>query len=46
MECGECVEKYPQQIDIPTVLMDVVADLEDDQFHERLAMAKKMLNMA
>jgi len=45
VKCGECIEKCPQHIDIPTVLEDVVADLEDDQLDARLAAAKKMLNM-
>ncbi|THB74683.1 MAG: aldo/keto reductase, partial [Desulfobacteraceae bacterium] len=45
IQCQECVEKCPQGIPIPDVLEDVVADLEDDQLEERLATAKKMLNM-
>ena len=45
VQCGECIEKCPQQIDIPTVLEDVVTDLEDEKLEERLAAARKMLNM-
>ncbi len=45
VQCGECIEKCPQQIDIPTVLEDVVGDLEDEYLEKRLAKAKKMLNM-
>lgn len=45
IQCGECIEKCPQQIDIPTVLEEVVADLEDEHLYERLAKAKKMLNI-
>ena len=29
IECGKCVEKCPQQIDIPTVMKDVVTSLEN-----------------
>jgi len=46
VECGECIGKCPQQIDIPTVLKNVVADLEDENLDERLAIALKMLNIA
>ncbi len=45
IQCGECIEKCPQQIDIPTVLENVAADLEDEYVEERLTKAKKMLNM-
>lgn len=45
VQCGECIEKCPQQIDIPTVLEEVVADLEDEKLDQRLAAARKMLNM-
>lgn len=45
VQCGECLEKCPQQIDIPTVLEDVVADLEDEKLYDRVAAARKMLNM-
>lgn len=45
VQCGECLEKCPQGIDIPDVLVDAVKDLEDDQVDERIATAKKMLNI-
>lgn len=45
VQCGECIEKCPQQIDIPTVLEDVVLDLEDDKLEKRIAIARKMLNV-
>jgi uncharacterized protein len=45
IQCGECLDKCPQGIAIPDMLEQVVADLEDDKTLERLAMAKKMLNM-
>jgi predicted aldo/keto reductase-like oxidoreductase len=45
VQCGECIEKCPQGIDIPTVLEDVVRELEDDKMDERLVGVRKMLNM-
>ena len=45
VQCGQCLEKCPQGIDIPEALEWVVADLEDAQTLVRLAQAKKMLNM-
>ena len=45
VQCGECMEKCPQQIDIPAVLEDVVTDLEDEKLEERVVAARKMLNM-
>ena len=40
VECGECLEKCPQHIDIPTALKQVVAELESDNMEE---MAKMVL---
>ncbi len=37
--------QMPQGIAIPDMLEQAVADLEDGQTLERLAMGKKMLNM-
>ena len=45
VQCGECIEKCPQQIDIPTVLEEVVLDLEDEKLDKRLATARKMLSV-
>lgn len=45
IECGECLEKCPQELDIPNFLSDVVAEMEDDQLESRLATARKMLVM-
>ncbi len=45
VQCGECLEKCPQQIDIPAALEDVVAILEDDRLDDRIEAARKMLNM-
>jgi predicted aldo/keto reductase-like oxidoreductase len=42
VECGQCVEKCPQHIDIPTVLKCVVEELEGSDFEQRVAMAKEM----
>lgn len=43
--CGECVDKCPQQIDIPGFLEKVANELEDDEVDNRIVKAKKMLNM-
>lgn len=42
IQCGQCVEKCPQHIDIPTVLKSVVEELEGPDLEQRVAMAKKM----
>jgi len=42
IQCGECREKCPQHIDIPTVLESVVAELEGSGFEERVTMARQM----
>lgn len=41
IQCGQCVEKCPQHIDIPAVLESVVAELEGPDFAQRVAMAKE-----
>ncbi|MCP4720513.1 MAG: aldo/keto reductase [Desulfobacteraceae bacterium] len=45
IQCGECLDKCPQEIPIPDVLETVIQDLEDDRVADRLAMGRKMLNM-
>jgi predicted aldo/keto reductase-like oxidoreductase len=45
VQCGECLEKCPQQIEIPDVLEKVVEELEDADLEKRVAMGKKMLNI-
>ncbi|BHH85239.1 aldo/keto reductase [Desulforhopalus sp. 52FAK] len=45
VQCGECIDKCPQGIDIPTLLEDVACELEDDKMDERLLAVRKMLNM-
>jgi hypothetical protein len=43
VECGKCVSKCPQGLDIPLLLKDVVAELEGPDLEERaLTMARKM----
>ncbi|MCP3941742.1 MAG: aldo/keto reductase [Desulfobacteraceae bacterium] len=44
-QCGECLDKCPQNIPIPELLAEAVRDLEDDGIENRIIMAKKMLNM-
>ncbi len=41
-QCGQCVEKCPQHIDIPGTLESVVEELEGPGFEQRVAMAKQM----
>ena len=43
--CDECLEKCPQQIEIPEFLAEVAAEMEDGEMENRLAMAKKMLKI-
>ena len=40
VQCGECREKCPQHLDIPTLLESVVKELEGPGFDERVAMAR------
>jgi len=42
VQCGKCLEKCPQHIDIPTVLESVVEELEGPDLEQRIAMAKGM----
>jgi len=43
VQCGQCVEKCPQHIDIPAVLESVVEVLEGPDLEKRIAMAKELL---
>ena len=45
-QCGECLSKCPQQIDIPEELQQVTRELEDADLEKRVALGKKMLNIA
>jgi len=42
VKCGECLEKCPQHIDIPTILESVVEELEGPDLEERVAIAKQV----
>jgi predicted aldo/keto reductase-like oxidoreductase len=41
--CGECVEKCPQQIEIPDQLPRVAEEMEDDELESRVAFARQMV---
>lgn len=43
--CGECLAKCPQNIEIPDLLAEVVAEMEDDQLAQRLALAKNLFTI-
>ncbi|MDD4127528.1 MAG: aldo/keto reductase [Methanomicrobium sp.] len=42
IQCGQCVEKCPQHIDIPGVLESVVEEFEGPGFEQTFAIAKEM----
>ncbi|MGB9929972.1 MAG: aldo/keto reductase [Methanosarcina sp.] len=41
IQCGKCLEKCPQHLDIPKTLESVVEELEGSDLEERVAMAKQ-----
>jgi predicted aldo/keto reductase-like oxidoreductase len=41
VQCGKCLEKCPQHLDIPTLLDSVVGELEGPDLEKRVAMAKQ-----
>lgn len=43
VECGECLDKCLQQIPIPDILAQVVAEMEDEGLSQRLAMAREIM---
>mgnify|MGYP000247659509 CR=1 FL=1 len=45
VQCGECLEKCPQEIEIPDFLEKVAEEMEDADLENRVAMGKKMLNI-
>jgi predicted aldo/keto reductase-like oxidoreductase len=42
VQCGKCLEKCPQHLDIPTILESVVEELEGSDLEERVAIAKQL----
>jgi hypothetical protein len=44
IQCGQCLDKCPQHIDIPNILDSVVSELEGSDLEQRIAMAKEMFN--
>lgn len=44
VQCGECLEKCPQHIEIPTILEAVVEEMEGPDLEQRVAMAKQVFN--
>ncbi len=45
IQCGDCMEKCPQHIEIPDLLEIVAEEMEDADLEKRIAIGKKMLNM-
>jgi predicted aldo/keto reductase-like oxidoreductase len=44
VQCGECVDKCPQNIQIPDMLAQVAAEMEDAGLEQRLALARKLFH--
>ncbi|AKB31038.1 Aldo/keto reductase [Methanosarcina siciliae HI350] len=42
VQCGQCLEKCPQHIEIPKMLESVVEELEGSDLEERVAMARQL----
>lgn len=42
VQCGQCLEKCLQHIDIPAMLESAVEELEGPDFEQRVAMAREM----
>lgn len=42
VECGECLDKCPQLIQVPDFLKQVVAEMEGPEMEKRLAVVRKM----
>ena len=45
VQCGECMEKCPQELEIPDILTNVADEMEDSELENRLAMAKQMFKI-
>lgn len=44
VQCGQCLEKCPQHIDIPTILESVAEELEGSDLEERIAIVKQEMH--
>jgi uncharacterized protein len=42
VQCGECLEKCPQHLEIPALLESVVEELEGPDLEDRVAMTKQI----
>ena len=45
VQCGQCLEKCPQNLDIPAILESVAEELEGPDLEKRVAMAKQMFKL-
>ncbi len=45
VQCGQCVEKCPQQINVPDVLAQVAAEMEGPELAERVATAQRIFRI-
>ncbi len=45
IQCGECLDKCPQELQIPELLENVINELEDSGLEERIAWGRKYLNL-
>ena len=45
VRCGECFDKCPQHIQIPDMLEQVAAELEDSRMQERMVAARKIFKV-
>ena len=45
VQCGECLEKCPQQIQIPDMLAQVAAEMEGPELAERVATAQRIFRV-
>jgi uncharacterized protein len=45
VQCGACVERCPQAIPIPDMLAKVVADMEDGELAQRVAVARQIFKV-
>ncbi len=45
IQCGECLDKCPQELQIPELLENVSYELEDSGLEERIAWGRKYLNL-